>query len=317
MNVEKKVKDLLTLMLDNARPVENTLESMFDESRRKNLTRKDITLLADAVSALSTTHPHVYIPFDVILSAHPQMIMAAKPILKNGRFNFSFPVMNVARHLGSFEHSTKRRAEMALFSFMPREWVATYKIAKRWMEEETRNLKMRNYSKPCSVLRALIVSPFEKPGRLFFGHQKNDRINVTVDTVIPFFVRKALMVGSLKQCFYTSSIKDTLRLKKRYIFFFAINKTKQVEATAVVYHVASSEAPELLLNYLCSAKRCKGSGRFLMQILFQYARKHGYRKISLFSVPEAEEFYVKMGFKRRYVPWSSNNNDGGEYYIIL
>lgn len=151
----------------------------------------------------------------------------------------------------------------------------------------------RNHAKPCGDVSVIIMDE-QAQSRTTRYTIEGKVVPVEIRSGVPEYVSEELQRGAISICKYSNGINKMARIGGALSFFVIGQGTRSVlGAAACKWH---KKEDTMYIEYLCSARACKGAGTIAMRVIEKYAKLHGIRRIRLISAPDAKQFYKKIGY---------------------
>lgn len=268
------------------------------------------------VASLSPTRSHGYnnanhnMNSDYIIKMHPEMFRAwlTAAWSQNAKWASNKSALTphrVARQLyvKNLSQAQRNAYVKILKETIPKnsEWMAMF-------ENYTGKMHNVNRTKPCTNVHAIIVD------RRRHGLSRNVRyevgggsVPVRIQPTVPEDVLLDFGNGSIQLCEFAFTVFDRAMRKandKRaasQIDVFLLDHVASVigAATCTIHKDSTLE-----VDYLCSARKCKGGGTIIMSVIETFAMSKGLQRVKLFSNARATQFYKKIGYRK--VPETPN-----------
>ncbi len=161
-----------------------------------------------------------------------------------------------------------------------------------------------NRNAPCGPTRVFIVD-HRIPERQSKYTINGKVVPVHIVHKAPAFAEEKIRTGAIQMCQYVSGIASTiLGNQAGYSMHVGVLVVDQRTGAILAAATCRRKPHTFFIDYLCSARQCKGAGSILMQAVEKYAANLGVMRVRLESSSNAEAFYKKIGFN------SNSNNEG-------
>jgi Acetyltransferase (GNAT) domain len=170
-----------------------------------------------------------------------------------------------------------------------------------------------NRSKPCRPLKAIIIDRTAEPQTKQFVLD-GVTISVSIQQYAPTNLVLELKRGVISLCDYASDIYSRVRGNDNDnnngyggnpVHFFMMDDRYLLSAAT-----CKQKKHTMHVNYVCSARVCKGAGKLVMRLIERYSESQKARRIKLLSDPRVKKFYTRIGYNT-----NSNNEQKKVKYL--